>query len=98
VAEFIVDKSGMVTEPVIKQGIGSGCDEETIRLLKAMPAWSPGMQDGTTCFCQDETSYCFPDTKGKTEGVISYQPSAISYQLKIKIQRVRVQNPYPLDF
>lgn len=46
VAEFIVDKTGMVTEPVIKQGIGSGCDEETIRLLKAMPAWSPGMQDG----------------------------------------------------
>ena len=46
VAEFIVDKAGMVKEPVIKQGIGSGCDEETLRLLRAMPAWSPGMQDG----------------------------------------------------
>jgi len=46
VAEFIVDRTGKVTEPVIKQGIGSGCDEETLRLLKAMPAWSPGMQDG----------------------------------------------------
>ena len=45
-AEFIVDKTGMVTEPVIKQGIGSGCDEEVLRLLKAMPTWTPGMQDG----------------------------------------------------
>ena len=46
VAEFVVDKTGMVTDAVIKQGLGSGCDEETLRILKAMPAWSPGMQDG----------------------------------------------------
>lgn len=46
VAEFVVDKTGMVTDPRIKQGIGFGCDEEALRLVKAMPAWSPGMQNG----------------------------------------------------
>jgi protein TonB len=46
VAEFIVDKTGMITELKIKQGIGFGCDEETLRLIKAMPAWSPGLQYG----------------------------------------------------
>ena len=46
VAEFVVDKTGMVSDALILQGIGSGCDEEAIRLIKAMPVWTPGMQEG----------------------------------------------------
>ena len=46
VAEFVIDEKGAVTNPVITQGIGSGCDEEALRILTLMPAWIPGMQDG----------------------------------------------------
>jgi protein TonB len=35
-----------VTNPVIEKGIGAGCDEEALRLVSAMPQWTPGMQDG----------------------------------------------------
>ncbi|MEB0303129.1 energy transducer TonB, partial [Mucilaginibacter sp. 5C4] len=27
-------------------GIGSGCDEEAIRVLKRSPRWKPGIQNG----------------------------------------------------
>jgi len=46
VAEFVIDEQGAVTNPVITQGIGSGCDEEALRIISSMPAWVPGTQDG----------------------------------------------------
>ena len=46
VVEFIVDKQGKITNPRVTQGLGYGLDEEALRLINAMPAWQPGMQDG----------------------------------------------------
>jgi protein TonB len=43
---FIVWKNGSVTDIAIKRGIGGGCDEEVIRVLKLMPKWKPGEQNG----------------------------------------------------
>ncbi len=40
---FIVEKDGTLTDIKIKQGIGSGCDEEASRVLKASEKWKPGM-------------------------------------------------------
>jgi len=46
VTEFVVDTNGTIINPTIKKGIGSGCDEEALRVLTLMPNWIPGMQDG----------------------------------------------------
>lgn len=43
---FIVDKEGNISSPTIKRGIGFGCEEEAIRVIKNMPAWSPGKMNG----------------------------------------------------
>ncbi len=43
---FIVDKNGNITELKIARGIGSGCDEEAIRVLKNAPKWVPAKQRG----------------------------------------------------
>ena len=43
---FIVEKDGSVSEVKVLRGIGGGCDEESIRVVKAMPKWKPGKQDG----------------------------------------------------
>ena len=45
-AQFIVEKDGSVSDIKIIRGIGSGCDEETIRVIKLMPNWTPGAQRG----------------------------------------------------
>lgn len=43
--EFVVDKSGHVTDLRVVKGIGSGCDEEAMRVL-ALTKWQPGRQRG----------------------------------------------------
>lgn len=43
---FVVERDGSVTDVRILRGIGGGCDEEAIRVIKAMPKWNPGKQRG----------------------------------------------------
>lgn len=43
---FVVETDGSVTDVRILRGIGGGCDEEAIRVIKNMPKWNPGMQRG----------------------------------------------------
>ena len=43
---FIVEKDGSVNEVKIVRGIGGGCDEEAVRVVKAMPKWKPGKEKG----------------------------------------------------
>lgn len=44
--EFVVDKEGKIGNIVIVKGIGAGCDEEAIRILKLSPDWQPAKQRG----------------------------------------------------
>lgn len=43
--EFVIDKNGQVTDMKVVKGIGSGCDEEAMRVL-ALTKWQPGRQRG----------------------------------------------------
>lgn len=43
---FVVEKDGSITNVTILRGIGSGCDEEAMRVVKSMPKWNPGLQCG----------------------------------------------------
>lgn len=41
---FVVERDGSITDVRLLKGIGGGCDEESIRVVKAMPKWIPGKQ------------------------------------------------------
>ncbi|RLD87899.1 MAG: energy transducer TonB [Bacteroidetes bacterium] len=43
---FVVETDGSITAVKVLRGIGGGCDEEAIRVVKNMPKWKPGMQRG----------------------------------------------------
>jgi Ca-activated chloride channel homolog len=43
---FVVERDGTLSDIRVLRGIGSGCDEEVIRLVKNMPKWKPGKQRG----------------------------------------------------
>jgi len=43
---FVIEKDGSITDIRILRGIGGGCDEEAVRLIKSMPNWIPGKQRG----------------------------------------------------
>ena len=44
--QFVVDKDGSLNDIKVIRGIGAGCDEEAMRVLKKHPKWSPGEQRG----------------------------------------------------
>ncbi len=43
---FVVEADGAVSNVKVLRGIGGGCDQEAIRVVSAMPKWTPGMQRG----------------------------------------------------
>jgi TonB family protein len=43
---FTLKSDGTLENPLILRGLGYGCDEEAIRLVKAMPNWKPAKQQG----------------------------------------------------
>jgi len=44
--QFVVRTDGKVTDVTVGKGIGAGCDEEAVRVVKSMPNWKPGRQNG----------------------------------------------------
>ncbi len=44
--DIIIDKEGNVTEPKVKKSVDPLLDAEALRVVKAMPKWTPGMKDG----------------------------------------------------
>ncbi len=46
--QFVVGTDGKIYDLKILRGIGGGCDEEAIEVIKSMPNWNPGKQDGVT--------------------------------------------------
>ena len=46
IVAFVVNTNGTVSDFELLKGIGGGCDEEAIRIVKNSPKWTPGMQDG----------------------------------------------------
>ena len=44
--QFVVEKDGSISDVKVVRGIGGGCDEEAVRVVKSMPKWEPGKQRG----------------------------------------------------
>jgi protein TonB len=41
---FVIERDGSVTDVTLLKGIGAGCDEEAMRVIKKSPKWKPGKQ------------------------------------------------------
>jgi len=44
--QFIIERDGSVSRAKITRGIGNGCDEESLRIIRSMPKWAPGKMRG----------------------------------------------------
>jgi protein TonB len=43
---FIIERDGSVSNIRVISGIGGGCDEEAIRVIRQMPRWEPARRNG----------------------------------------------------
>ena len=44
--QFTVNTDGSIVNVELARGIGGGCDEEALRVVKSMPKWKPAIKDG----------------------------------------------------
>ena len=63
IIRFVVSKDGSISNATLLRGIGGGCDEEALRVVKTMPAWKPGKHNGKAV----NVTYTLP-VKFKLEG------------------------------
>lgn len=45
---FVVDKNGGISNVKVVRGVDAALDNEAVRVIKAMPKWIPGKQNGET--------------------------------------------------
>jgi protein TonB len=43
---FVINTDGSIQDVEVLRGIGGGCDEEAVKIVKAAPKWDPGKQRG----------------------------------------------------
>ena len=46
IISFIISKEGKVTNPTVVRGVDTALDNEALRVINAMPLWTPGIQRG----------------------------------------------------
>jgi protein TonB len=46
IVSFVVEPNGKVTNVEVLRGIGGGCDEEAVRVVKSLPNWEAGVRRG----------------------------------------------------
>ena len=47
VVGFVVEKDGSISHVQVLRGVDPSLDKEAVRVVKAMPRWNPGMQNGS---------------------------------------------------
>jgi protein TonB len=46
IVQFVVDKDGSVINPKVVKSVSPELDQEALRVVKMMPKWQPGKQNG----------------------------------------------------
>lgn len=46
IISFIIEKDGSITEPTVVKSIHPALDKEALRVVRSMPKWTPGSQNG----------------------------------------------------
>lgn len=46
IVQFVVNKDGSIVDPVVMKSVDPYLDKEALRVVKAMPKWTPGEQRG----------------------------------------------------
>ncbi len=65
--QFVVRKTGKVTDYKVLRGIGYGCDQEALRVIKKMPKWIPAQQKGQQVSMYFNLPINFKLTQRKTQ-------------------------------
>jgi TonB family protein len=88
--KFVVQKDGSIGKTEILKGLGFGCDQEVFRILKGMPKWSPGIQNGKPVNVWFSMRFIFQLDKKRSNSPILVSPDN-GFQMNDKVKREFMQ-------
>lgn len=56
---FVIDTTGSIVDLTLMKGLGYGCDEEALRIVRMMPKWKPGKLNGKKVKVLFNTPFAF---------------------------------------
>jgi len=92
IVRFIVDKEGALNSIVIVKGVGFGLDAESVRLVKDMPKWKPGIQNGQTVDMAQTIEIKFDLATAKGDKRQGFHLPKFHYALNFNIAKVKVED------
>lgn len=99
--EFVVNKDGSLADIEIIKGIGGGCDEEAVRVLKNSPKWIPGKQRGKSVRVKMSVPIVFRLTGGNEKQAkekASFTKYVMFDEQKIKEEDIKDKVNSPKNF
>jgi TonB family protein len=70
IVSFVVERDGSLSDVHVTRGIGGGCDEEAVRVIKLSPFWKPGAAQGKPVRVQYSVPITFTlENNGQTERI-----------------------------
>lgn len=67
VVKFVIDKNGNVTNPTVARSVCDALDAEALRIVRSMPKWTPGKQDGKCVAVEYSLPVAFRIDGGKND-------------------------------
>ncbi|QIL39793.1 TonB family protein [Pedobacter sp. HDW13] len=79
---FVVEKNGSLSDVQITRGLGSGTDEEALRVIKESPKWYPGIQNGVPVRVKYNINVNFTLSDGETKPAKTVNSDATTVKFK----------------
>jgi TonB family protein len=86
IAKFVVQKDGSIANPEVLRDIGGGCGDEVLRIIKMMPKWIPGKQEGKAV----NVSYVLPIVFRLSFGGKMTKKSKADVPIKIEDKNIKI--------
>lgn len=68
IVQFVIGSDGTVSDAVVRRSVDPLLDAEALRVINAMPAWTPGKQDGKPVAVRYTIPVTFRSDKGVAKG------------------------------
>lgn len=98
--KFVINEDGAISDVTLSKGIGGGCDEEALRVVKNMPKWAPGSNDGKSVkvFFTQPIRFRLPEPDTALQSAEIYSSVDIMPKPSFDIQDYLAKNlRYPSD-
>ena len=92
--EFVVDKDGSLSAVKAIEGIGAGCDEEAVRVVKNAPSFKPGTQNGKPVRVRMVVPIVFQLNKGQKNPDNSTQGMIVVEKVQARNNKFKVDASY----